>query len=109
VFEFEVKELGETNYVLRWMWEAASNKWNNVNWSPGVQDYWTVSEFNAITMVWLSLCLLGGSAGNCDRSSDWFVAKLVPQLPVRVAVERGPGGRLVMGSGQVVTLLCLPV
>ncbi len=90
------------------MWSAVSNRWNNFNWSPGVQDYWAVSEYNAITIVWFSLCLLGGNAGNCDRPSDWSVAMLVPQPPVRVAVERGPVVPRVVGSGQVGILLCLP-
>jgi len=90
------------------MWAAARNRWNNFNWSPRVQDYWAVSEYNAITNVWFSLCLLGGSAENCDRPSDGSVAMLVPQPPVRVAVERWPVGRLVMGSDLGLSLLCLP-
>ena len=90
------------------MWEAASNRWNNFNWSPGVQDYWAVSEFNAISIVWFSLCLIGESVGNCNRPSDWSVARLVPQLPVRVAVQRWPVVRRVVGSGQVGILLYLP-
>ncbi len=64
---------------------------------------------NVITIVWFSLCLLGGNAGNCDRPSDWSVAMLVPQPPVRVAVERGAVVRRIVGAGQVGILLCLPV